>query len=126
MIEPVAAELGVEVGRIYANRLLFHGDTGEYAGFDETEPTSRAGGKARVVSQLRSSQGYETVVMVGDGATDMEARDVEGGADAFIGFGGVAVREKVRDGADWFVTDFQEVIDELHGDEELEPQVAAA
>ena len=31
------------------------------------------------------------------------ARDIEGGADAFLGFGGIAVREKVEKGADWFV-----------------------
>ena len=36
----------------------------------------------------------------GVGATDMEARDA-GGADAFLGFGGVAVRDKVKAGADW-------------------------
>ena len=43
----------------------------------------------------------------------MEARDA-GGADAFLGFGGVAVREKVQAGADWFVTDFRDVIDVLN------------
>ena len=48
--------------------------------------------------------------MIGDGATDMEARPP---ADAFIGFGGVVVREKVKQGADWFVTDMQELINEL-------------
>ena len=47
--------------------------------------------------------------MVGDGATDMEARDLPGGADAFIGFGGVVQREAVREGADWFVYDFDEM-----------------
>jgi phosphoserine phosphatase len=31
--------------------------------------------------------------MVGDGATDMQAKPP---ADAFIGFGGIAVREKVK------------------------------
>ena len=46
------------------------------------------GGKAKVVADLKAKHGYKTVVMVGDGATDMEARDVEGGADAFIGFAG--------------------------------------
>ena len=35
-----------------------------------------------------------------------QARDVAGGADAFIGFGGIQVREKVKAGADWFVMDF--------------------
>jgi phosphoserine phosphatase len=48
--------------------------------------------------------------MVGDGATDLEARPP---ADLMIGFGGVVVREKVRDHADWFVTDFKELADAL-------------
>ena len=60
--------------------------------------------------RLKEKFGYERVVMVGDGATDMQARPP---ADAFIGFGGIAVREAVRDGADWFVTDFEEMIAEL-------------
>jgi phosphoglycolate phosphatase-like HAD superfamily hydrolase len=47
--------------------------------------------------------------MVGDGATDMEARDVGGGADAFIGFGGRQVRESVLAGADWFVYNFADL-----------------
>lgn len=45
--------------------------------------------------------------MIGDGATDLEARPP---ADAFIGYGGVAVREAVRDGADLFVHSFEEVL----------------
>jgi phosphoserine phosphatase len=42
--------------------------------------------------------------MVGDGATDMQAKPP---ADLFIGYGGVVVREAVRDGADLFVTDLK-------------------
>ena len=38
--------------------------------------------------------------------------------DTFIGFGGNVVREKVRDGAPWFVYSFQELIDELRPLEE--------
>lgn len=34
-------------------------------------------------------------------------------AEAFIGYGGVAVREAVRDGADWFVNDFGPLIETL-------------
>lgn len=33
--------------------------------------------------------------------------------DAFIGFGGVVIRERVRREAKWFVTSFRELIDEL-------------
>ena len=72
------------------------------------EPTSRDGGKASVVKSLKAAHGYQTVVMVGDGATDLQARPP---ADMFIGFGGVVVREVVKNNADWFVVDFQEMID---------------
>ena len=109
MIEPVAAQVNVRKDQIFANTLLFN-DDGSFKSHLDSEPTSRAGGKAKVVADLKAAHGYKTVVMVGDGATDMEARDVPGGADAFIGFGGVVAREKVRAGADWFVTDFADCI----------------
>jgi len=51
------------------------------------------------------------LVMVGDGATDMEASPP---ADAFIGFGGNQVRPAVKQNAKWFVRSFQELIDELN------------
>jgi len=109
MINPIADILGVPRERIFANNILFKSD-GSYAGFDTNEPTSRAGGKAKVVGQLKQDKGYRTVFMVGDGATDMEARPP---ADAFIGFGGIAVRDVVKEGADWFVTDMKHLIEPL-------------
>jgi len=52
------------------------------------------------------------MIMFGDGATDLDARS-NGPASAFIGYGGVQEREKVKKGADWFITSFQEVLDVL-------------
>jgi len=112
MIEPVAAQVNVSKERIFANTFLWDSE-GNFTSHLDSEPTSRAGGKAKVVADLKAKHGYKTVVMIGDGATDMEARDIEGGADAFIGFGGIAVREKVKAGADWFVMDFKDLIDTL-------------
>jgi len=109
MIAPAAAALDVPASRIFANALLFDPVSGAYAGFDAAEPTSRAGGKAKVVGMLKEKHGYDPIIMVGDGATDMEARPP---ADAFVGFGGVVVREAVKRGADWFVTDMRELIEE--------------
>lgn len=103
MINPVASRLKVPMHRIFANNLLF-GPDGSYRGFDESEPTSRDGGKPAVIQSLKDRHGYSPVVMIGDGATDMQARPP---ADTFIGFGGVVVREKVKQGADWFITDFK-------------------
>lgn len=103
MIEPVAVRLKIPTYRIYANNLLFNTD-GSFKGFDPAEPTSRDGGKPAVVRMLIESHGYKRIVMVGDGVTDMQARPP---ANLFIGYGGIVVREKVKDGADWFIYDFQ-------------------
>ncbi|EOD29132.1 hypothetical protein EMIHUDRAFT_365923 [Emiliania huxleyi CCMP1516] len=116
IINPFAAQLGVEESHVYANTLLFD-EQGDYSGVDPTELTSQPSGKARVISMLKETHGFEKVVMIGDGANDMSARDcpdhAANGADVFIGFGGVKVRETVRQGADWFVTDFNELSAEL-------------
>ncbi|EDV29352.1 Phosphoserine phosphatase [Trichoplax sp. H2] len=109
IIEPVATVLNIPFENIFANRLLFFYN-GEYAGFDESQPTSESGGKPRVVAHLKSLYNYKNVVMIGDGATDMEACPP---ADAFIGFGGNVVREKVKNGAKWFATDMAELYEAL-------------
>ena len=109
MIAPVAARLGIDAGCVFANQLLFD-DAGAYAGFDATEFTSRSGGKGRAIEHIKNAFGCARVVMIGDGATDLEARPP---ADIFIGFGGVVEREAVRLGADWFVRSFDELIQEL-------------
>lgn len=109
MIEPVAAVLEIPKDRIFANTIVFNHD-GSYSGFDRSEPTSRDGGKPAVLESLKKDFGYATMVMVGDGATDMQARPP---ADAFIGYGGVVTRKRVAEGADWFVTDFNDLLEAL-------------
>jgi len=103
MIAPVALRLGIPDSHVVANTILHHED-GSYAGFDRDEPTSRDMGKPAAVRRVKEENGYETVVMVGDGATDAQAKPP---ADAFVGYGGVAVREKVRSVACWYVKDFE-------------------
>ncbi|ROT68058.1 phosphoserine phosphatase isoform X1 [Penaeus vannamei] len=109
LIAPVAKMLNIPLENIFANRLKFFYD-GEYGGFDEAQLTSRSGGKAEVISYLKKKEGYSRIVMIGDGATDMEACPP---ADGFIGFGGNVVRESVRNIATWYVTDFATLISEL-------------
>lgn len=116
MIEPIAEVLDIPFHRIYANNLLFNVD-GSFAGFDKDEPTSRDGGKPAVIQLLLNSHGEKMarpILMVGDGATDMQAKPP---ADAFLGFGGVAKRQAVEKGADWFITDFEDLITVLKEDE---------
>jgi phosphoserine phosphatase len=107
MIEPVAERLGIPCSNIFANTIIFDDESGAYTGFDPTEPTSRDMGKPKAVQAIIDKGNYETVVMIGDGATDAQAKPP---AAAFIGFGGVAVRDKVRATADWFVTDFADCL----------------
>ncbi|KAJ4824016.1 hypothetical protein Tsubulata_046175 [Turnera subulata] len=111
MINPVASILGIPLENIFANQLLF-GDSGEFLGFDANEPTSRSGGKATAVQQIRKVHGYKTLVMIGDGATDLEARK-PGGADLFICYAGVQLREAVATNADWLVFSFADLINSL-------------
>ena len=107
MIEPIAEHhLGLDkVKNLYANTIKFDWD-GFYDGFDDTEPTSADMGKPKALEQIKEANGYKTMVMVGDGATDAQAKPP---ADAFIGFGGVVERQKVKDIACWFVYDFADM-----------------
>ncbi|KAG2380753.1 Phosphoserine phosphatase [Vigna angularis] len=111
MINPVASILGIPESHIFANNLLFK-SSGEFLGFDTREPTSRSGGKAVAVQQIKKAHGFKTLTMVGDGATDMEARQ-PGGADLFICYAGVQLRESVAVKADWLVFNFKDLINLL-------------
>ena len=63
-------------------------------------------GKPAALTQIKALRGYKNMVMIGDGFTDSQAKPP---AAAFIGFGGIAVREKVKNVADWFVTNFEDL-----------------
>merc|ERR1719223_684524 len=109
MIQPVAGMISIPETNIIANTILFDesSENGDYVGFDRDEPTSADMGKAKAVQQIKDKYGYKTIVMVGDGATDAQAKPP---ADAFIGYGGIAVRDAVRDKACWYVRDFEDMI----------------
>lgn len=111
VIHPLADKLGIPTSQVYANQILFDAQ-GAYAGFDEQEFTCRSGGKPAAIRHIKAKYGYSSVVMVGDGATDLEAR-LEGAASLFIGYGGVVVRQNVAAKADWYIMDIQQMIDAL-------------
>lgn len=110
IVSPIAKQLDIPESNIFSNKMKFFFD-GEYAGFDETQPTSRSGGKAEVIRILKEKYGYKNLVMIGDGATDLEACPP---ADAFIGYGGNVVRDSVKQKAKWFVKDFEEIMNVLN------------
>lgn len=102
-ILPLADFLGIE--RVEAVELKFHAD-GSYAGYNEACPTCRTKGKNEVVRQFREEMNADFVILVGDGASDLE---VKGDADMVIGFGRYAVRPKVKAGADAFIMSLAEL-----------------
>ena len=109
MIEPLADILNInKETNIIANTIHFqYGSEGKYAGFCSDEPTSQDMGKPKALQNIQDANpSYETMVMVGDGATDAQAKPP---AKAFIGFGGVVAREPVKAQADWFVTNFEDM-----------------
>jgi phosphoserine phosphatase len=103
VIAPLARHLGIE--RVEAVPLRFDA-AGNYAGF-EPHPAARRGGKPEIVRRLKAELRPARTVLVGDGASDLEAKPE---LDLFIGFGGYAAREKVRAGADAFVGRLEEIL----------------
>lgn len=94
----VAAELGIADTDVAAVAVTF-GEDGAYAGFDATSPLARSGGKPDVLRGWRAVL-PAPVVLVGDGATDLEAADA---VDTFVAYAGVADRPGVTGGADLVV-----------------------
>ena len=103
-IRPLADFLGID--RVEAVTLKFHAD-GSYAGFDDSCPTCKTKGKNVVARRLRAEHQATHVVMVGDGASDLE---VKGDADLVVGFGRYVQRPKVVAGADKFVHSLAELV----------------
>jgi phosphoserine phosphatase len=98
-IAPLANYLGLQPDHLHAVDIYFNED-GSYLNYDQDSPLARAGGKAEICGQLIKSQ--DSLVMIGDGKTDMEAKQ----AGAYvIGFGGVVDRPVVRQLADSYVAD---------------------
>jgi len=108
IIHPLAESLGIPVSHVFANRILFNESDGSYAGFDPEEFTSRSGGKGEAVVHIKKEWSLGKIAMVGDGATDAEARQ-PGGAELFVGYGGVVFRQAVAERADWYVMDIAEI-----------------
>jgi phosphoserine phosphatase len=86
----LGAELGIEEGAVDAVDVYFNED-GSYSGFNEQSPLSMSGGKRTVIESL-SAQLPRPIMLVGDGATDVEAKPV---IDMFVAFAGVVARTPV-------------------------------
>ena len=94
LIAPLARHLGID--HVEAVPLYFDAD-GNYAGYAQTYPTTRNGGKNQVIREWKQALLPQRVAMMGDGMSDLET---QADVDVFIGFGGVVARPRVRLGAD--------------------------
>lgn len=93
----VAKHLAIPAANVHAVPLGFD-ERGHYVDFDRSSPLWRNRGKIEIVRALPAAR--RPVAFVGDGVTDLE---VQGTADLFVGFGGVASRAAVRERAEVFV-----------------------
>lgn len=93
-LEEVARVLGIPADAVAAVGIDFDGGGG-YAGFEHGSPLARSGGKAAVIGGWGLPR---PALLVGDGATDLEARPA---VDAFAAYMGVAFRPPVAAGADF-------------------------
>jgi len=90
----VARALGIDETLVFAVAISFD-ERGEYAGFDEASPLARQGGKSALIASWTDLP--RPAMLVGDGATDLEAK---GAVDRFVAFAGVEAREAVVAGGD--------------------------
>ena len=115
-VEKLGSVLHIDWTRVHAVSLSFDSD-GNYQDYDDDSPLTRVGGKSVVcVSSLRPG---EHAALIGDGITDLDAESEQ---VAFVGFGGVVVRESVKKSARVFVDapDLRSVLPALLTDAELE------
>lgn len=98
LIEPLAEELGVEHVEAVP---LYLDEEGRYLGFGEDYPTTRDGGKPEIIREWKQALLPRRTIMVGDGNSDLES---SAECDLFVGYGGVVAREKVKEGADVWIT----------------------
>ncbi len=105
IVEDVGSFIGCDPSLCFGLDIK-HDDQGNYAGYAPDQLMAREGGKGLIVTEVKKLNPDAIVVHIGDSVTDLAT---QGKADLFIGFGGVAVREKVRKAAKHFAMDFDEV-----------------
>jgi phosphoserine phosphatase len=97
-VQLVAEALGLAASAVHAVDVYFD-EEGEYAGYDEASPLARSDGKRVLLEALRAEL-PGPVLLVGDGATDMEAKPA---VHAFVAYAGVLERPVVTAAADFVV-----------------------
>lgn len=96
-VEALALELGIPAAAVQAVGISFDA-SGRYLDFERGSPLARSGGKPDVI---RAWNLPRPSLLVGDGATDLEARPA---VDGFAAFMGVAHRPVVAAAADFVIS----------------------
>ncbi len=102
--------LGVPRANIYAVSIAYNQLSGEWWQYHkrndaetylsiEDDTLAASGGKIEVIKEIRS-QHKGRAMLIGDGLSDLEARDA---VDLFVGFGGAVRRARVQSDADVFI-----------------------
>lgn len=104
----LALELNVDPQDLHAVDIRFDA-LGTYIGFDESSPLTTSHGKRGVVAALQADR---PLLMVGDGATDLAARDA---ADRFAAYTGFVRREPVVQKSDLVIESFDQLADVVLG-----------
>lgn len=86
--------LGIPSYHVISNQIIFY-PNGRYRSFDRHHPLARNGGKAEILRMLKGKISHP--IFIGDSVTDLETKPH---VDLFIGFGGVVIRQKVKEAAE--------------------------
>lgn len=105
LILPVTRTLNIPDNNVFANTLLFN-DNGDYKGI-ECNVLTKNYGKTVQIKELITKYQYDSVIMIGDGQTDLETKSV---VDIFIGYGGVVERTNIKKHCECYITDFKHLI----------------
>lgn len=104
-ISPVTTYIGIPEECVYANTLHFT-SYGTYAGFDVLCPLWKGTGKVDVLLQIKKMTNG-IVLMIGDGITDYETKEV---VDNFFCFTGVVSRKNVVQKSSYICSSFYELL----------------
>lgn len=95
-IIPLAETLHISSDNIHANEVYFDSQ-GEYVGINPDCTLIQSQGKASCVEKIGNNR---KIAFVGDSVTDLATKHH---VTTFIGYGGVKIRQKVKDESDFFI-----------------------
>lgn len=108
LIFPCAKILNIPCENVIANKFVHNPIDGEFISYDKKCFTCKSGGKKDALTYIKHKHVdiNPSIIMIGDGITDLEARPP---ADLFIGYGGIIERNIVKEKSDLYITDFEEL-----------------